>query len=140
MSGLELKSGGELDCMVAELLGETLPRLHDWRYTSMSGYDSMVYRCKTCGVLALDYRAAEHGMRRPCVQCYSSNLDASFSAAERVGLFEKRHLTKGCSGGWSIRPNWDELIEPEDILFSGATAALAICGAIVNLMGRNDAE
>jgi hypothetical protein len=122
----------DLDKRVAEAVGDPFPRAHDWFWTGRHGSDVSLYCCTHCDVHDIDDGEPEHNPKHPCVQPYSTNLNAAFRAAERVGLFDGYQLGKWTSREFCIILACDQPSEG-DIIGRGETPALAICEAILNL-------
>lgn len=136
---VDIEPGPELDRAVAEAVGDPFPRAHDWEHMGLSGHEESVFRCKNCGDLDLADQAGGYSEKDPCVKPYSTDLNAAFAAAERVGLFDirsgapGRDLSKmhGEPETWCV---WAPTANDSDPTY-GATPALAICAAILKLKG-----
>ena len=139
----DLQAGAELDRAVGEIVGDPFPRAHDWEYTGLSGYDESVYRCTRCGEIDLDETGGPgYDPADPCVVPYSTDLNAAFAAASKVGLFD-RHGSEGCLSQNTMRPVPKWMVCSEDVvggckgvIVYGSTPALAICAAILKLAER----
>lgn len=69
------------------------------------------------------------------VPSYSTDLNAAFAAAEKVGLFDS-HVLGHDPAGWNVWPVDYDRIEPTS--FFEPTPALAICAAILELRESGD--
>ncbi len=148
---VEIKAGPELDCAVAEAIGE--------RYGGpvppvLSGKrDCCPQKCYRCGKPWTEVKQCAQDFQH-CVECrdkweveyeaskgppaYSTDLNAAFAAAEKVGVFS------GCAGGYALeqaRSQWsvsDPQTFGDAFLAQGPTPALAICAAILKLKEKDD--
>lgn len=139
----EIKAGPELDRAVAEAIGDPFPRAHDWEHTGLSGYDLSFYRCVQCGDLDAQDFEPVYDPKDPCVRPYSTDLNAAFAAAERVGLFGDRRRVCHVLRRDDVTDLWVVTLPVcpdawEDVS-SEATPALAICAAILKLRETADA-
>ena len=124
---IEIKPGSKLDRAVAEAIGDPYPRAHDWEATGQADYECNVFRCKNCGDLALEDSPPSVDPNDPCVKLFSTDLNAAFAAAEKVGLFA------GACGLFRDTPTRWSACDQDYIRGVGNTPALAICAAILNL-------
>ena len=130
MSTEQLVAGDKLDRRVAKAAGWN--SCCDWEETGLGNFYGCVYQCRVCGEIDLVESPSELDM--VCLPCFSTDLNAAFEAAERTGLFDKNRfnalLEKTTDGRWEV------LWSTDDISVEADTPALAICGAILKLLGK----
>ena len=102
---IDIKAGRELDQAVAEAIG-----LESWGH-----------RCKNCGSLEFDAK-----LFHP-----STDLNAAFAAAEKVGLFDTEGSNAGLGQAYAEDVTWTVSFVGSIVYKS--TPALAICAAILKL-------
>jgi len=137
----QLEAGPELDRRVAEAVGD-LRKDHNWVEPL---YGPLNYYECSCGMRA-HTRPLSEGERllpvtdpsdpTPCLNPYSTDLNAAFRAAEKVNdyvVVMKHELSTG--GLWECK------LSPRNSLCEwvrAETPALAICGAILKLKENSD--
>lgn len=125
---MSLIAGSELDQKVAEAVG--WHRQCDWKPTGLADYEYSVYRCRNCG--DLDLSDSGDGYSQKCMPPYSTDLNAAFAAAEKVGLFSCTRVL-GHGKGDDESPAWFVWRGLSGVLSSAPTPALAICAAILQV-------
>lgn len=132
---VEIKPGPELDRAVADVVGDPYPRAHDWEYTGLGGYETCFFRCKRCGRVEADYSNPGYNPKDPCLIHYSTDLNATFAAAEKVGLFTDGsvYLTQDIHGEWYVG-QW----ATGKFLGRSMTFPTVICAAILKLKEKTE--
>lgn len=123
-----IEAGPELDRAVAKALG--------WRRTIAVGPSVSVQAA--CGFLCnAEPEYVETGADDPrvpdkVIPKYSTDLNAAFAAAERVGLFDEYQIGKWNPREYCVILSCDQPDE-RDIIGRAETPALAICAALLKL-------
>ena len=125
----KIEAGPELDRAVAEAIG--------WTRMVVKGQpDRLVGFFEVIPQEAVEVGPYDPAVTDKLISPYSTDLNAAFAAAEKVGLFDIGYQL----GKWNRKTSWvvqdgcPELKEP-DIIGYGDTPALALCAAILKLKG-----
>ncbi len=118
----EIKPGPELDQAVAEAIGMIgTCTCHTRAMVPYQKLKPITYHCGSCGQVA----GVHH------YQPFSTDLNAAFAAAEKVGLFDENRLYRDKrTGQYGLDPT---NIMSGRLFPMAPTPALAICAAILKL-------
>ena len=144
---IEIKPGPELDRAVAEAIGWTPPRIpkkqHPTPLPPCPPFSDYFHP-----PIEVEQWRSNYHWRRPRGEChkepdhFSTDLNATFAAAEKVGLFTRdgmRFLRRDIDGAWIVETI--VAITPDESALEGvhaSTPALAICAAILKLKNKHD--
>ena len=122
---IEIKPGAELDRAVAEAVGLTWPVVERPERRVVGLYEVIPGNAVKVG-------ARDDLVTDAMIPNYSTDLNAAFAAAEKVGLFDKYRLGRLNNGDWELVLNCDCPMEDEFIACE-RTPTLAMCAAILEL-------
>ncbi len=131
---VEIKAGPELNLAVAEAIG--VVAVHEWELTDLSSHFMSVYECKNCGDQVMAEGKPLDDPGDLCLAPCSTDLNAAFAAAEKVGVFDENRFFRD-------KRTEQYGLSPTNILSTrmfpmAATPALALCVAILKLKEKDN--